>query len=164
MNEMIKTPTARTPARRTLLSDGGPMGWIRDEIDRIFDDFSRPGQSIFNVSPRGEALAPPLEFSDEGKEYRLSAELPGLTDKDIQIEMAEGVLTVSGEKKESSERKDNGYLISERRYGSFRRQVALPNDVDPNAIHARFNDGLLVLTLGKDEKATEKSRKIAIES
>lgn len=164
MNDMVKTPGGRTPSRRTSLADVGPMGWLRDEIDRLFEDIARPSHSIFNFSPRVGSLAPALELTDEGQEYRLSAELPGLSDKDIEIDVADGVLTITGDKKESSERKQDGYLISERRYGSFRRQVPLPNDVDGNAIHARFTDGVLVLTLGKDAKAAEQSRKIAIET
>ncbi|MCI4592475.1 Hsp20/alpha crystallin family protein [Sphingobium sp. BYY-5] len=150
MNEMIKTPPARTPANSLSLAEDGPMGWLRGEIDRLFDDLGGP--------------VPALELTDGGKAYRLTAELPGLADKDVQIEVADGVLTISGEKREESEHKDDGFLLSERRYGSFKRQIALPADVDADAIKAKFKHGVLSLTLGKDEKAAERSRKIAIES
>jgi Molecular chaperone (small heat shock protein) len=164
MNEITKTPPARTPANRLPLTEGGPMGWLRGEIDRLFDDFGRPGQSIFSFAPRIVGPVPALELTDDGKAYQLTAELPGLTDKDVNIEVADGVLTISGEKKEESERKDDGFLLSERRYGSFKRQISLPADVDADAIKAKFQHGVLSLTLGKDEKAAERSRKIAIES
>jgi HSP20 family protein len=164
MNEITKTPPARTPANRLPLAEAGPMGWLRGEIDRLFDDFGRPGQSIFSFAPRIVGPVPALELTDDGKAYQLTAELPGLTDKDVNIEVADGVLTISGEKKEEGERKDDGFLLSERRYGSFKRQISLPADVDADAIKAKFQHGVLSLTLGKDEKAAERSRKIAIES
>jgi HSP20 family protein len=105
-----------------------------------------------------------MELIDGDKEYKLSVELPGMTDKDVEIAVADGVLTISGEKKEETERKDEGYLVSERRYGSFKRQIALPADVQPDAIKARFGNGVLNVTLGKDQKAQSRQHKIPIES
>jgi HSP20 family protein len=99
----------------------------------------------------------------DDKEYRLTAELPGLTEKDIEISVADGVLSISGEKKEESERKQNGFLLNERHYGSFCREVALPSDVDPDAIKAQFKDGVLTVSIGKDQKAAKRARKIAID-
>jgi HSP20 family protein len=89
-------------------------------------------------------------------------ELPGLEEKDIDVEFADGVLSVSGEKREESETKENGCLISERRYGSFRRQLTLPSDADPDTIEAKFKHGVLKLTMKKDEKAADRSKKIKI--
>ena len=100
---------------------------------------------------------------DDEKAYRLTAELPGLDEKDVEINIADGVLSISGEKKEEEERKEKGFLLSERRYGSFQRQVSLPVDVDPEGIKAQFRDGVLTVTLAKDEKAAARTRKIAIE-
>ena len=106
------------------------MGWLRSEIDRLFDDFGRPGQSIFNFGNRTTLPVPALDMIEDEKAYRLTAELPGLKEDDVEISIADGVLTISGEKKEESERKDKGFILSERRYGAFRRQIGLPNDVD----------------------------------
>jgi HSP20 family protein len=164
MNEITKTPPALTPANRLPMAEGGPVGWLRGEIDRLFDDFGRPGQSIFSFAPRILRPVPALELTDDGKAYQLTAELPGLTDKDVNIEVAVGVLTISDVRKEESERKDDGFLLSERRYNSFKRQISLPPEVDADAIKARFQHGVLSLALGKDEKAADRSRKIAIES
>ena len=94
--------------------------------------------------------------------YEVSVELPGIAEKDIDVELAEGILTVSGEKREESEKKENGYLMSERRYGSFRRQLTLPADVDPESIKADFKDGVLKVAMKKDEKASDRARKIKI--
>src|SRR6185369_7476349 len=94
-----------------------PMGWLRSEIDRLFDDFGRPGQSIFNFGNRTTLPVPALDMVEDEKAYRLTAELPGLKEDDVEISIADGVLTISGEKKEESERKDKGFMLSERRYG-----------------------------------------------
>ncbi|MEY4238444.1 MAG: hypothetical protein RL339_1045 [Pseudomonadota bacterium] len=164
MNEMTTMPATRQPVSRSLFADDGPVGWLRSEIDRLFDDFARPASSIFNFSPRAMAPVPAMELVDKDKEYHLSVELPGMTDKDVEIAVSEGVLTISGEKKEESERKDNGYLLSERRYGSFKRQLSLPSDVKADAIKARFANGILEVTLGKDKNAPERLHKIPIET
>ena len=124
MNERIPVKT-RTPSAGNLPADGGPMQWIRSEIDRLFEDFGRPAPSIFNFGPRSTGLVPALE------------------------------MTV-GEK-------DGGYYMSERRYGTFTRQIALPTDVDANAIGAKFENGVLQVMLAKDEKAAARSHKIMIE-
>src|SRR3546814_12428716 len=104
-----------------------PMDWLRGEIDRLFEDFGRPASSIFSFGNRSPAApVPAVELVDDDKAYRLTAELPGLSEQDIAVSIADGVLDISGEKKEESERKDKGYLYSERRYGSFNRQGSLP--------------------------------------
>ena len=162
MNDVTKTSKTTTPAYRSPLAEGGPVAWLRDEIDRLFDDFGQPARSLFNFPSRANGPVPALELTEGDKDYKLSAELPGLTDKDVEIEVADGVLSISGQKKEESERKEGGYLMSERRYGSFTRSVALPADVDPDAIKASFANGVLTLTLGKDAKANARKRKIAI--
>lgn len=161
MNE-ITTSKAKTPAARPTGMDLlSPMSWLRSEIDRLFDDFGRPSRSAFNFAM--PALAPALEMVDEDKAYRLTAELPGLGEKDIELSIVDGVLTISGEKKEEQERKEKGLMLSERRYGSFRRELALPSDVDPNGIKAKFKDGVLTVTLPRDEKTASRARKITIE-
>lgn len=140
-----------------------PMDWLRNEIDRLFEDFGRPASSIFNFGARSAATpVPAVEMVDDDKSYRLTAELPGLNEQDIAVSIADGVLDISGEKKEETERKDKGYLFSERRYGSFHRRVSLPSDVDQNGITAAFKDGVLTVTLAKDENMPARSRKIEI--
>ncbi|MDF0487534.1 Hsp20/alpha crystallin family protein [Sphingomonas sp. H39-1-10] len=159
MNEMSKTP-----ATRTSIADISPFGWLRGEIDRMFADVDQPGRGFFDIAKRVVAPMPPLELNDTGDAYRLTAELPGLTDKDVSVEVTEGVLVIAGEKTASEERKDEGRLISERRYGAFRREIALPADADPNEIKAKFNHGVLSLEIAKDRNAPQRSRKIAIEA
>ena len=163
MNDQTKAPSSSAPAPyRSPLAEGGPMGWLRGEIDRLFDDFGQPGRTLFNFPARGAGPVPALELTDAGKEYRLTVELPGLTEKDVEVELREDVLTISGEKKEETESKENGYLLSERRYGSFRRQIGLPHDAKQDAISAAFRDGVLTLTIAKNEEAAPRTRRIEI--
>ena len=167
MSEQIKVPLSSnhsTGMFRDLATQiGEPVGWLRTEIDRLFEDFGRPARSVFRFGDRSLALMPALDLVDDDMNYRLSIELPGLTDEDIEISMADGVLSISGEKKEQSERKEKGYLLSERRYGAFARQIAVPSDVDPDGIKAQFKDGVLTVTLAKDEKTAPRTREIAVE-
>lgn len=157
MNELTKTPRGSVspvvPA---------PLNWLRGEIDRLFDDFGQPGRSIFNFASRAAGPAPAMELVDRGKDYQLTAEIPGLTDKDITVELADGVLTIAGEKGETSEHKDGDCLMTERRYGSFTRQFTLPVDADAETIDAKVKHGVLTIRIGKDEKAPPASRKIEI--
>ncbi|KQX20047.1 MULTISPECIES: Hsp20/alpha crystallin family protein [unclassified Sphingomonas] len=159
MND-ITTPTTKALAK-TPSTDASPISWIRNEIDRLFEDFGRPARSMFFGQPTAPVAA--LELTEGKQEYRLSVELPGLSQDDVDIAVADGILTISGEKKEEKEHKENGYLMSERRYGSFRREISLPGDVDPDAIKAKFKDGVLSVTMAKDKDAPARTRKIAIE-
>lgn len=156
MNDQTPVPAKTTKIHET------PLGWLRTEIDRLFDDFGRPARSIFNFGAGGFAPLPALEMAEKDKEYRLTAELPGLKEADVEITIADGMLTLSGEKRDEEERKDDGYLLTERRYGAFERRIALPADINADAVSAKFSEGVLTITLPKDAKATERARKIAI--
>lgn len=160
MNDQTTLPAEQ---RRSEAIAPAPLIRLRDEIERLFDDFSfaRPSRSIFAFGAPPE-LNPAMELATTDGGYELSIELPGLEEKDIDIEFADGVLTVSGEKREESEKKENGYLMSERRYGSFRRQLTLPADVDPETIDAKFRQGVLKLAMKKDQQAADRTKKIKI--
>lgn len=163
MNDTTSVP-AKQSTQTAERTPANPLGWLRGEIDRLFEDFSfaRPARSAFNFPAAFDPVRPPADLVDEGSAYRLSIELPGLKQEDIDVEYRDGSLSITGEKKEESENKEGGCLISERRYGSFRRQMTLPADVDAEGIKAEYKDGVLTLTLKKDEAAAAKPRKIAI--
>jgi HSP20 family protein len=104
---------------------------------------------------------PAVDVSEDEREITVKAELPGLESKDVDISLDRGVLTLKGEKKfEEEEKKDNYHRI-ERSYGSFYRSLTLPAEVKEDAVKAKFDKGVLTITLPKSEKA--KSKKIEIQ-
>lgn len=136
---------------------------LRNEIDQLFDDFSIPVQMrrMFPM-PDGAVFSPAAELKDKGDHYDLAIELPGLDDKDIEVELAGDILRISGEKQEESQEKTADYLISERSYGKFQRSLTLPADADPERIEAKYRHGVLKITIGKDKESERSIRKISL--
>ncbi len=123
---------------------------LRREIERLFDEFFEPSKTWTEV---GE-FRPKLELVESENEYVLTAELPGMREGDITIDIDENnVLTVRGEKREEVGRKARGYEYSERTYGKFVRSVQLPAGVDGSKVEAVYKDGLLEVHLPKTAKA-----------
>jgi HSP20 family protein len=160
MNDLTPSTMTRNNAQPVTT----PGTWLRQEIGRLFEDFEGPARSVFNFGLRGLAPVPALEMVKDGKGYSLTVELPGMDEKDVDISVADGVLTVSGENKEEDDRKEDGYIISERRYGAFTRKVALPADADPDDIKAKFKRGVLKINIARDSDAAPQARKIEIEA
>jgi HSP20 family protein len=160
MNEMTTPPT--TDRSTSLLHSLAPAGWLRSEIDRLFDDLARPSRGLFEHLQRTTGLPVAVEMSRTDKEYHLTAEIPGLTDKDIEITVADNVLSIVGNKREERTEEEDGLLVSERRYGAFRRQLRLPGDVDADQIRATVKHGILTVSMPKDAKASKAHRRIEI--
>lgn len=164
MNDMTPASAEKTPATTPAPAELGAIDWLRAEVDRFVEEMGKPGRSLLSFVPRFVMPKPAIELTDAGDRYRLSAELPGLTEKDVKIELADGILTIAAEKHEAAERREEGCLINERRHGHFERQIALPVDADEDAVKARFKHGLLTLEIGKDADARKRVRKIKIDS
>ena len=109
-----------------------------------------------------EWLAPASEASSDEKEYRIAVELPGVDEKDIDVTVDEGMVTVRGEKKESREEKGETWYFSERQYGSFTRSFRLPADADQGKVNADLKDGVLTLTIARAAPEMAKTRKVPI--
>jgi|SRR5688572_18994021 len=124
-------------------------------LDQFFNDF-------WNADAAREAalLSPAIDVSEDEARLSISAELPGLERKDIELSVKDGVLTLRGEKKMEASAREGKYHRIERRYGSFFRALALPDTVDAEAIDAKFKDGVLLVTLPK--RPETKPRAIAI--
>lgn len=142
---------------------------LREEIDRLFDDFGQGifrlplARSLFRAEPFQQGVAlPAVDAVETDKDYRLTAELPGLEAKDIEVKLANGTLTIRGEKKSQKEETKGDYYLSERHYGSFERSFAVPQGVDREAIEARFDKGVLTLTLPKTPEAQKPSKTIEV--
>ena len=145
--------------RRTRNGMWDPVGElerIRRDIDEMFDSRAR-GWSNEGLFERD--FSPSLDVVENGDEYLVNVDLPGVSKKDLDISVADNVLTIKGEKHESSESKGKVYR-KETWAGSFQRTISLPQGVDPAKIDARMKDGVLTVTLPKREEA--KPRQIAV--
>ena len=132
---------------------------LEREIRRLFDfSFSRLPQRFGDV----ESFAPLLELYENDKEYVVEAELAGLNQNDINVEIEDNILTISGEKKREEKKgsQDKGFYRSERFYGKFQRSVALPKNIIPEKIKATYKNGLLKISIPKNED--KKSTKIDV--
>lgn len=151
-----------------------PFESLRREIDRVFGDFDRGwrlpfSRSEFDVEPfwRHElsfGSMPVVDIVEHEKDYEINAELPGMDEKNIEISLSDGTLTIQGEKQDEKEEKKKGYYMSERRYGSFQRAFRVPTGVDNDKIEASFAKGVLKITLPKSAEAQKKEKKITIKS
>lgn len=135
-------------------------------IDRIFEDWMRnAGFDTESGVIEGIDYVPYLDVIDNEREIRVEAELPGLTEKDIDVSLQNDVLSLKGEKKIEKEKKEKNYYRSERSYGSFRRDIQLPAEVvDTDKIDASFKNGVLIIKLPKREVKEEKVKKIEIKA
>ncbi len=127
------------------------------------------GKSLSEFQPFDRLVSswpttPAVDFVEKDREYEISAELPGLDEKNVEVKVTGGVLTISGEKKEEKEEKKEGYYFSERRYGSFKRAFHMPEGVDADKITAGFDKGVLRVKLPKSAEAKKEEKKIAIAS
>ncbi|SFQ20503.1 Hsp20/alpha crystallin family protein [Tranquillimonas alkanivorans] len=109
-------------------------------------------------------VKPAMDLVEDDGTYRLTAEIPGIDPKEIEIKVTGDMLTVRGEKKEQKEETKASYRVSERRYGAFERSLRLPQDVDANAIDARVTDGVLTVTLPKSAEAKASARRIEVKT
>jgi HSP20 family protein len=149
MNLRSLIPVGRHHAMRR--HDFNPFGSLQQEIERLFDDFSRGYPALGT-----QELWPSMDVTETDKEIELTAELPGLEEKDVQINVADNVLTIRGEKKAEKEEKDKNYRVVERSYGSFARSLELPPGIDPDQIKASIAKGILTVTVPKPAAAQVK--------
>lgn len=143
-----------------------PMA-VMNDMDRIFDDFRSEWEKAF-LAPRAFvtdlARQPLIDLADNGKEYLLKAEIPGINKEDLSIEVGENEIEISGESKaeEKEEDKDRGYIRRERRYSKFYRSLPLPDSVVADKAEAELKDGVLTVKLPKASPPEKKSKKIQV--
>jgi HSP20 family protein len=152
-----------------------PIESLHREIDRLFEDFGRGlwqpfRPSMFAAEPlwghemAWGAAAPAVDVTESEKAYEITAELPGMDEKKIEVKVADGGLTIKGEKQEEKEEKKKNYYLHERHFGSFERCFGLPEGVDTNKIEAAFNKGVLRVTLPKKPEAQKPVKKIDVKA
>lgn len=149
-----------------------PLASVRRDIDRFFEHLAPEFPSGIGFDPfrrlssafelGGGDVVPHVEVTEDKKSYEVTAELPGVEEKDVNLSLQDDVLTLSGEKKSEHEEKKEGYHMSERSYGSFRRSFRLPDDVNADRISAKFDKGVMTITLPRVAGAKPKGRSIPI--
>lgn len=160
MRDLIPWSRERSTMPSPWREEWSPVSSFRREMDRLFDDFFRtPAFTRFTEFGGGmTANWPSLDVKEKDDEVVVTAEIPGMTDKDVELFVDNGMLTIRGEKK--GEREERGY--SERFFGKFERQIPLPASVDEERCKADFRDGLLTIHLPKSREEEEGRKKIPI--
>jgi HSP20 family protein len=163
--------------KRIVPAPTAPDTWrsFRTDMDRLFDRFASgfgmPSlRRIFDAdvpSGFGTALTvpnPAIDVTEDADAYRLTAELPGMAESEIEVALTDDTLTIKGEKKQETEKKEKNYYLSERSYGAFQRSFALPDSVDRDKIGAEFAKGVLTVTMPKLPEAKTEPKKIEVKA
>lgn len=165
----IKTET-REAQKASPPRLSSPFERLRRDVDRLFEGFDgglfgRPG---FDVAPFWSRetwdIAPAVNVAETDKAYEITAELPGMDEKNVDVSVVNGRLTIKGEKREEKEEKNKGYHVQERSFGSFERRFRVPEGVDADKIEAAFKKGVLTVILPKTAEAQRAAKKIAIKA
>ena len=157
---MAMTPVPVKPAAPAPM--GTPDIWqsFHTEMDRIFDRFAAGfGMTpfpTFRFESSFSALSPAVDIAEDDKSFKLTAELPGMSEKDVQVSLSGNTLTIKGEKRHESKEAKQDYYLTERSYGEFRRSFMLPEGVDGNKIDAAFANGVLTVKIPKTAQAAPK--------
>ena len=141
--------------------DDDPFGSLFREVQKTFEDFSRRSPLAALGS---EMLAPKVDVAESKDAIDLTVELPGVGEKDVDVTLADGMLTIRGEKKSERDEKDQNknWHVVERSYGSFNRTISLPFDPDPANVEAKVDKGVLHIHLPKPAEVAKKQQKIEI--
>ena len=164
----VKSESSSTAPSKVL--EWRPFEGLRHQVDRLFRDFetgflqSPFYRDVDNFWRRDLAfpVTPAVDIVEKDNGFEITAEVPGLDAKNIELSLSDDVLTIKGEKKEEKEEKTKDRYVSERRYGSFRRSVQLPASVDAGKIEANYKSGILTVTLPKSAEAQKKQTVIPI--
>ncbi len=158
----------KAPVRQEAGRD--PFLAFRHSMDRLMEEFFRGFDmwppSIRGLSPfewRTDSFAPRVDVKDEDSKIVIEAELPGMTEKDVEVSLSGDSITIRGEKKRETEEEENYYRL-ERAYGSFERTLPLPADVELDKAEAKFKNGVLSVLLPKTKEALAQKKKIPIKA
>jgi HSP20 family protein len=173
----------KSKAKKSISRAGGivtPLATLREEVDNIFDRFAEDWPSLPKLFGKGWAypitdlerrlkhlrlgITPRVDVSESDDSYDIEVELPGMTEKNIELTLSDDSLTLKGEKKVEREEKKKNYHVSERSYGSFQRTFRVPNGVDHNKVEAAYTKGILNISLPKTEVAKSNKRFIKVKA
>jgi HSP20 family protein len=162
-----KTPVKSQSEARTSQLPARPgdfFGSLRDEIERVFEDFDRgrwgapvrwrgPDLDLFRRARLSSAWTPSVDIAEKDGMFEVTADLPGIDEKNIEVKLLGGMLTVKGTREEHKEEKKKDYYVSERQFGAFDRSFQIPESVDSEKIDAHFKNGVLTISLPKRPEA-----------
>jgi len=161
--EITKSPETSVSRPRDVFSA------MRDEMDRMFERFEHGWPRLPSLFHRDSSTAgfggvtvPDLDVRENTTSITVEAELPGVDEKDVTVTLANGLLTIKGEKKQEKEEKTDNYYVAERSFGSFARSIRLPDTVDEGMVEAKFDKGVLRITAAKKPEAVKAERRIEI--
>jgi HSP20 family protein len=176
---------AETATKTPVKSEAGPsqlparprdfFGNLRDEVERVFEDFDRSfwGAPVrwrgadfdFFRRPRlSSAWTPSVDIAEKENMFEVTADLPGIDEKNIEVKLSGGILTVKGTREEHKEERKKDYYLSERQFGAFERSFQVPESVDSEKIDAHFKNGVLTVSLPKKPEAVKAEKKINIKA
>ncbi len=153
----------RTRELARAASEENPLVSLRNNIDRMFDSFFR-GFDIEPFAVIPSVFNPSIDVVDSGKEIKVTVELAGMDEKDIEVSLTKDTLTIRGEKRDETEEKEASYHRMERVYGFFTRTIALPVEVNVDAAKADYRNGVLTINIPKTEKALKEAKKIPVKT
>lgn len=163
--DLIPWNNDRKEAARTIaLMSDNPFLSLQRDLNRAFDVFWNETGARAPFSAAISEMMPHTDMVESDSSVEISAELPGMSEKDIEISISDDVLSIHGEKKAEKTDDKKGHYLSERSFGVIHRNIALPNGVDSSKAEARFKDGVLTITMPKTAGALKNTRHIAIKS
>jgi HSP20 family protein len=149
-----------------------PFESLRREVDRVFEDFimdpfrlpfRRP---VFDIEPFWQPVSwitsPAIDLIERDDAFEMTADMPGLDEKDVEVKVANGVLTVKGQKQQEKEEKKKDFHLRERRFNSYERSIRVPETVEPEKIEASFKNGVLKVVLPKTLEARKSVKKVEV--
>ena len=168
-NEANVSRMPERTGRGVPVSGPGTVGSLRNEINHLFDRFAGRERGLrepldpFDRVLAREPLFAQADLSETDEAWELQVDLPGMRKDDVTVDYANGVITIAGERTDEREDSRKGYYLSERSHGAFQRAFRVPEGVEPDAIRARFDDGVLTVTLPKSAEARRQSHRIEIQ-
>jgi len=171
----VETRESRPAEDVSRLQPWHPFGTLRSEIDRLFDDLGRDWwrlparRSMFSLEPfwpREGAwnLGPAVDVVEKENAFEVTADLPGMDEKNIEVKLVNGNLTIKAERVEEKQEKKRDYHLRERRSGSFERTLAVPDAVDTDRVEASFKKGVLTVVLPKKAEAVKPEKQIEVKA
>lgn len=160
----------KLPVKTEKASAGAPQIWrpfesLRREIDHLFEDFGGDfWRAPFRQVERAFGAMPAVDVTETDGGYEITAELPSLDEKNIEVKLANNTLTIKGEKRDEKEETKKDYYMRERSFGSFQRSFTVPEGVETDKIEANFKKGVLTVTLPKTAEAKKAEKKITVKA